>query len=69
MGLFKTIARSANAAVKLPFAMAWDVISLGNMGEGTSTSKVLREHEDRKQVDDLIEAVEALRKLRGDRDA
>lgn len=64
MSIFKTIARSANTAVKLPFSMAWDVISLGNMGEGASTSKVLREHRDRKQVDDLIEALEIIRDLK-----
>jgi hypothetical protein len=64
LSIFKTIARSANTAVKLPFSMAWDVISLGNMGEGASTSKVLREHRDRKQVDDLIEALEIIRDLK-----
>ena len=63
MSLFRTIRRSANTAVKLPFAMAWDVISLGNMGDGASTSKVLREHKGRKQVDDLIEVVELLHEL------
>jgi hypothetical protein len=69
MSLFRTIRRSVNTAVKLPFAMAWDVISLGNMGEGASTSKVLREHDGRKQVDDLIEVAERaaeLRRLRND---
>jgi hypothetical protein len=64
MSVFRTIRRSANTAVKLPFAMAWDVISLGNMGEGASTSKVLREHDGRKQVDDLIEVAERAAELR-----
>lgn len=63
MSLFRTIRRSANTAVKLPFAMAWDVISLGNMGDGASTAKVLREHEGRKQIDDLIEVIERLHEL------
>jgi hypothetical protein len=64
MSVFRTIRRSANTAVKLPFAMAWDVISLGNMGECASTSKVLREHDGRKQVDDLIEVAERAAELR-----
>lgn len=63
MSIFKTIARSANTAIKLPFAMAWDVISLGNMGEGASTTKVLEEHEARKFVDDTIEVLEAMQKV------
>lgn len=63
MSLFKLISRCTETAVKLPFAMAWDVISLGNMGDGDSTSKVLREHKAKKQDDDLEEAVERLRRM------
>jgi hypothetical protein len=48
--------RSLVTAVKLPFAMTWDVLSLGNMGEGSSTGKVLREHKAQKEADALIEA-------------
>lgn len=58
MSLFRTIRRCTNTAVKLPFAMAWDCLSLGNMGDGASTSKVLREHEGRKQLDDLTEILD-----------
>lgn len=64
MSLLKTICRSANTAAKLPFALAWDVISLGNMGEGASTAKVLREHQARKQLDDWAEIVEYMKALR-----
>jgi hypothetical protein len=60
VSLFRTLRRSANTAVKLPFAMAWDVLSLGNMGDGASTSKVLREHCDRKCLDDATEICERL---------
>jgi hypothetical protein len=63
MSLFSTISRSVNTAVKLPFAMAWDVISLGNMGDGASTTNVLREHQARKQLDDAVEVVRRLREL------
>ena len=63
MSLLRTIRRTANTAVKLPFAMAWDVISLGNMGDGASTSKVLREHEQRKQMDDVCEVLERLAEI------
>lgn len=63
MGLFKTIARCAETAVKLPVAAAWDVVSLGNMGEGTSTGKVLREHENKKQMDDLEELAETIKRI------
>ena len=64
MSIIRTIRRSANTALKLPFAMAWDVISLGNMGDTASTTKVLREHEARKQMDDLIEVAERIAEIR-----
>ena len=60
MSIFRTIKRSVNTAARLPFAMAWDVVSLGNMGDGASTTKILREHQQRKLVDDLIEVLEAV---------
>lgn len=60
MSILRTISRSVNTGLKLPFAMAWDVISLGNMGDGASTTKVLREHEARKQLDDATEILERL---------
>lgn len=65
MSLLRTIKRCTNTAVRLPFAMAWDVISLGNMGDGASTAKVLREHEAIKEVDDWLDAADKLRELEG----
>lgn len=56
------IKRSITTAVKLPFSIAWDCISLGNMGEGSSTSRVLAEHKKRKQVDEVLELLEDIRK-------
>lgn len=64
MSLLRLLARSAVTAVRLPVAAAWDVVSLGNMGDGTSTAKVLREHEARKQLDDLTEALERAAEIR-----
>jgi len=61
MKLFKTLARCTETALKLPVAAAWDVISLGNMGDGSSTSKVLREHQQQKQVDEFIEILKELK--------
>lgn len=61
--MFKLLKRTTETAVKLPFAMAWDLISLGNMGDGASTSKVLREHEAKKQLDDLTEIIERVREI------
>ena len=61
MSLFRTLARFAETAVKLPVAAAWDVISLGNMGDGASTSKVLREHEAKKQLDDVLDIIDAIK--------
>ena len=58
MGFFE---RNLKNAIKLPFAMAWDCISLGNMGEGTSTGKVIREHEAEKQIDDVLEIAKKLK--------
>lgn len=57
--------RSAETAVKLPFAVAWDFISLGNMGEGTSTGKVLAEHQQQKKIDELKEAVKHIKAMDG----
>lgn len=41
-----------------------DAESYINMGDGSSTGKVLREHEAKKQLDDLVDAVELLKELR-----
>lgn len=56
------IKRSLATAVKLPFSIAWDCISLGNMGEGSSTSRVLAEHKKRKQVDEVLELLGEIKK-------
>lgn len=60
--LLKTLGRCAETALKLPVAAAWDLISLGNMGEGASTAKVLRKHQEQAQVDELLDVLEQLRK-------
>ncbi len=52
MRLLKLIERSAITAIKLPLAIGWDVISLGNMGEGSSTQKVINEHQKMKREDE-----------------
>ena len=52
--------RSTATALKLPFAVAWDCISLGNMGEGATTSKVLRDHKQRKELDEALELARRL---------
>lgn len=61
--MLRLLRRSAMTALKLPLAMAWDVISLGNMGDGSSTVTVLREHDRRKEMDEAVEVIEMLRKL------
>jgi hypothetical protein len=61
--MLKLLKRCTETAVKLPFAMAWDVISLGNMGDGASTTKILREHEAKKQADDIVEVVKLLKEM------
>lgn len=61
--MLKLLKRSAETALKLPFAMAWDVISLGNMGDGASTTRVLREHQAKKQLDDLVDVLDKARSL------
>lgn len=59
--MINLLKRCAVTAIKLPFSVTWDIASLGNMGEGASTSKVLAEHRRRKSVDDLIEQLEILK--------
>jgi hypothetical protein len=53
--------RTVATAIKLPVAVAWDCISLGNMGEGASTTKLLREHQQRKELDEVLELARRLR--------
>ena len=60
--LTNLIKRTAATALKLPLAIAWDCISLGNMGEGASTSKVLRQHQERKELDEMMEFMKQLAK-------
>ena len=52
MRILKFLERSAITAIKLPFAIAWDVVSLGNMGEKSSTEKVLDDHRKMKRGDE-----------------
>lgn len=61
--MFSLLKRCAETVIKLPVAAAWDLASLGNMGEGSSTAKVLREHEAKKQLDDFAEAVKRVREI------
>lgn len=56
------IKRSTATALKLPFAVVWDCISLGNMGEGASTSRVLRDHQKQKDADEILELIERITK-------
>lgn len=63
MSLFRTLKRCTETAIKLPVAATWDLISLGNMGDGASTTKVLREHQHRKQVDDLLDIVDVIKEI------
>lgn len=60
--MIKLLKRSLSTAVKLPLAVTWDCISLGNMGEGSSTGKVLAEHKRRKQVDEVLELLGEIKK-------
>ncbi len=52
MRILKLLERSVITAVKLPLAISWDVISLGNMGEKSSTEKVLEDHRKMKREDE-----------------
>ena len=40
--MFRLLKRTAETTMKLPFAVVWDIASLGNMGEGSSTVKVIQ---------------------------
>ena len=50
--------RNIVTVIKLPFAAVWDVISLGNMGEGTSTGKAIQEHRNQKAFDEQLDRIE-----------
>ena len=58
--MFKLFKRSLTTAAKLPFAVAWDCVSLGNMGEGSSTSAALQEHKAQKSLDNMGEIAKQL---------
>ena len=55
------ISRNLKTAIKLPFAIAWDCISLGNLGEGTSTMNVIDEHRKEKQTDEVFELLHKIK--------
>jgi len=61
--MINLLKRCAVTAIKLPFSVAWDIASLGNMGEGASTSKVLAEHEAQKSLDSVGEIATELGKI------
>ena len=52
MRILKLLERSVITAIKLPIAISWDVVSLGNMGEKSSTEKVLEDHRKMKREDE-----------------
>ncbi len=56
--------RNITSVIKLPFAMGWDIISLGNMGETSSTEKVIKAHKSRAQADEILDMFEELAKLK-----
>lgn len=62
--MLKLLSRTLETAVKLPVAVAWDVVSLGNMGDGSSTAKVIREHQVKKTLDDIEDAVDYVKRLK-----
>ncbi len=61
--MLKFLTRTIETAVKLPIAAAWDVISLGNMGDGSSTEKVLREHRSKKRMDDFEDQLDQIKRI------
>ncbi len=64
MSVLRLLKRATETALKLPLAATWDVLTLGNFGEATSTGKVIREHERQKRRD---EAADLLDEMRGTR--
>jgi hypothetical protein len=55
--------RCAVTAIKLPAAVTWDIISLGNMGEGSSTSEVLQQHQAQADYDDCLKVMRDMKKI------
>lgn len=63
----KLLKRCTYTAIKLPFAAAWDCISLGNMGERSSVAEAIREHKARALLDTQEEILRRRnRMLRGE---
>ena len=50
-------------AIKLPIAAAWDVISLGNMGEGSSTADVLQDYKDEETLKKAAKIAQIIKDL------
>ncbi len=61
--MIRLLKRCAATAVKLPIAAAWDAVSLCNVAEGSSTMKVLRDHERRAEKDELLDDLEELARI------
>jgi hypothetical protein len=52
--------RCATTALKVPIALAWDAVTLGNYGDGSSTARVVRDHQRQRQADETLDLMEDL---------
>ncbi len=60
----KLLSRTLKTAVRLPFAIAWDVVTLGNLGGDTATGQIVEEHREAKEVDDFQDLLNEIREAK-----
>jgi hypothetical protein len=64
--MIRFLKRNITTALKLPVAAAWDAVSLGNFGDGSSTMKVVEEHQRQKNKDEVMDLLSDIADLSRD---
>lgn len=62
--MIRLLKRYSITALKLPFAIVWDIFTLCNFGTWSSTDKVLKNHAIEKQLDEFEKEYEIKRARR-----
>lgn len=56
--MLRFLKRNLTTAMKLPVAAAWDAVSMCNVAQGSSTMKVIEEHQRKAERDETLDLIE-----------
>lgn len=57
------LVRGLSALIQTPFAVVMDIATLGNFGEGTTTTKVWQEAKDLSDLDEALDVLERIKEI------